>query len=267
MKPKALRLWAAFGISIAPALPAVPLTITQRHILVNDVYLDGAGPFRFVLDTGAQSSSVRTSLAEKIGLKPAYRVENESVGGVRYVPVGLIDSVTLGGRTATHIEMLIHPLEAVREVDPHVEGVLGQNFLARFNYLLDIRGRRLSFPDPLAGTSSPGEAIPFTRVADRMVVRAADMHLVLDSGAGLLVLFHDRKDLHDTGLTGRAAAVTGAANIRIAQLSRLQIGERTLKNLPAAVIPQAQPAADGLLPLTLFDAVYVNNAASYVILR
>jgi len=33
------------------------------------------------------------------------------------------------------------------------------------------------------------------------------------------------------------------------------------------VIPQARAGSDGLLPVTLFESVFVNNVEGYVILR
>ncbi len=262
MNRNAVPLLTTFWLSITPAMAGIPLTIAQRHILVDQIYIDGAGPFRFALDTGAQSSSLRTDVAARIGLKAEYRVETESVGGVRYLAAGVAKKVTLGNHSAIEVEMVIHDLDAARQIDPGIEGVLGQNFLARFNYLLDMRDRLLSFEN-----SRAGDRIPFSLVSDRMVVRAGEMALVLDSGCGDLVLFHDRKDLKETGSVTEEAAVTNVSNVRVARLPKLRVGERIWTNVQTAVVPGGGSGADGLLPFTLFDSVYVNNAGSYVVVR
>jgi hypothetical protein len=247
---------------VAAMVSDVPLRITQRHLLVDQVYVDGAGPFRFVIDTGAQSSSIRADVAARIGLRAAYRVENESVGGFRYLPAAVASRISLGQWPAEHVELVIHDLDAMRLVDPRVQGVLGQNFLSRFNYLLDVRGRRLSFEEEPAG-----ERIPFRRVSDRMVVRSGDMSLVLDSGCGDLILFHEREQLRETGTMMKVAAVTAAPDVRMGLLPKLRVGERVLKNVQTAVLPQTSSSSDGLLPLTLFNSVYVNNDGNYVVVR
>jgi predicted aspartyl protease len=253
-----LAFW--FSITLAHA-GAVSLKIVERHILVEQVYVDGQGPFRFILDTGAQSSAIRTDVARKIGLNAVYQVETLSVGGRRYLPAAIVNQLRLGNQVGGGVEMVIHDLDAMKTVDPHVEGVLGQNFLAKFNYRLNLRGRQLSFDE-----AGDGVQIPFTRVADRMVLRSGNMSLVLDSGAGDLVLFHD-----PAGLKGAAemdaSAVSPAGKVRVGRLPILQVGERTLRNVRAAVIPGAAGGSDGLLPVTLFDSVYVNNAAGYVVVR
>jgi hypothetical protein len=63
------------------------------------------------------------------------------------------------------------------------------------------------------------------------------------------------------------SAVTGIADVRLSLLPNLKVGERTLKNIPAAVLPRAETGTDGLLPLTLFDTVYVNNTSGYVVVQ
>jgi len=241
---------------------AIPLRLAGRHLLVDGVYIDGAGPFRFVLDTGAQSSSLRTDVAERLGLRASFRVEAESVGGKRWLPGGIAGKVTLGNHSAVQVEMVIHDLDAMRLVDSRVQGVLGQNYLARFNYLLDVRGRSLSFRD-----DGEGERMPFRRISDRMVLHAGGLDLVLDSGSGDLVLFHDCGAGLKAGPLMRVAAVSDAGEVRMGRVPTLRVGERVLRNVPAAVIPQARAGSDGLLPVTLFESVFVNNVEGYVILR
>ena len=68
------------------ATAAVPLTARHGRPVVDGVYVNGHGPFRFLLDTGAQSSQLDVRLAREIGLVAAYRVELVSAGGVRKVP-------------------------------------------------------------------------------------------------------------------------------------------------------------------------------------
>jgi hypothetical protein len=48
---------------------------------------------------------------------------------------------------------------------------------------------------------------------------------------------------------------------------RLRIGDREVRPPAAAFAPDSAVGADGLLPASLFPAVYVSNSAAYVILE
>jgi len=111
------------------------------------------------------------------------------------------------------------------------------------------------------------DRIPFRRVSDRMVLHAGNLDLVLDSGSGDLVLFHECGIGGKAGPPMRVAAVSDAGEVRIGRMPTLRVGERVLRNVPAAVVPQAGTDSDGLLPVTLFESVFVNNVEGYVILR
>jgi hypothetical protein len=54
--------------------PFVKLEILGGRPVVSRVFLNGQGPFRFLLDTGAQSNQVETSLARKLGLTASFQV-------------------------------------------------------------------------------------------------------------------------------------------------------------------------------------------------
>lgn len=69
------------------------IQLTEARILIQ-THLNGQGPFQFVLDTGAELSGVKTSVAQRLGLRP---VRQARLNG-RSIPVYAIDEMTLGGQ-------------------------------------------------------------------------------------------------------------------------------------------------------------------------
>ncbi|HUQ95187.1 MAG TPA: retropepsin-like aspartic protease [Bryobacteraceae bacterium] len=141
-----------------PAQPVVRLRAAGPYFLVDGIHVNGQGPFRFLLDTGAQSTAVTPQLARKLSLRPTYRVEVVSVNGVVNAIGTKVSDVTLGSAKALGAEVLWYDLSAVQRVDPTMDGVLGQSFLGRFRYSIDVRKRLLKIEEEAPRT---GMRIPF----------------------------------------------------------------------------------------------------------
>lgn len=89
--------------------------------------------------------------------------------------------------------------------------------------------------------------------------------LVLDSGAARLVLFGVEPDI---ALGGKNVlrTVAGSQEIGIVSSKALIIEGRTFWRGDAVAIPKrAEQGVDGLLPLSLFKAIYVFNSEGYVV--
>jgi predicted aspartyl protease len=73
------------------------------------VMVNGRGPYRFVLDTGASSSAISRSLARRLHLpRTGERAEIAGVGGVEDAPIVTVRSWSVGGRALTgrHLPVL-----------------------------------------------------------------------------------------------------------------------------------------------------------------
>ena len=71
-----------------PPEPAVKLHMLMGRPVVDGVFLNGQGPFRFLFDTGAQSNQVQASIARKLGLTPIFQTKMDTVSGAIYVAGG-----------------------------------------------------------------------------------------------------------------------------------------------------------------------------------
>src|SRR5580704_11540667 len=166
---------------------SVKLQIHDGRPVVDGVYVNGHGPYRFLLDTGATLNHLEPKLAESIGLKATFHTELRSATGV--TPVSGRDGMTvsLGSARAEGQTFLFAGLDAVHQFASDIHGILGEEFLSRFDYLLDVRAERLTFGK--LEVEGPGTRTPFRTVEGRPVVSTSLGLLVLDSGARLMVRF------------------------------------------------------------------------------
>jgi predicted aspartyl protease len=273
-----LCLIYAPGVWVVRAEGGARLRLLAGRLPVVPVYLNGEGPFDFLLDTGTNSTIITPALAARLGLRPDGGVTLITVAGQTDVPRARLGRVEVGGYAATDVEALVSGLEPLSELDPRVRGVLGQNFLGRFNYTLDYDGRTVEFE----GAAAPpeGARVRFDVEEGKLVVGAfcdapapRALRLVLDAAATGLVIFDDaRRGLADV-LSAQAATLmlteSGVVEARLARLPSLRVGDSRLRDVPVALLrdhaPRDARSEDGLLPTSLFRAVYFNHAGGYVI--
>jgi predicted aspartyl protease len=273
-----LCLIYASGAWVVRAEGGVRLRLLGGRLPVVPVYVNGEGPFDFLLDTGTNSTVVTPALAARLRLRPSDSVTLITVAGQRDVPRASLGRVEVGGRAAADVEALVSGLEPLSDLDPRLSGVLGQNFLERFNYTLDYGGRNLEFES--GGAPPAGERVPFAVEEGKLVVGAVcdapaprALRLVLDAAASGLVIFDDARRGLARILSPHAAALmlteAGGVEARLARLPALRVGDSHLRDVPVALLPDPPRrdarAEDGLLPTSLFRAVYFNHAAGYVI--
>ena len=129
MKPMipSLALIALAIFSTAGAIAAVPLTpISDGHLLV-PVFVDGKGPYPFMLDTGADTSGVYQWFADEARLKPT---------GTSIATSGMTGTVNMREYRVASFKMDGHVLRGVtayalpnRHDGAKIAGVLGNDFM------------------------------------------------------------------------------------------------------------------------------------------
>jgi predicted aspartyl protease len=224
----------------------------------------------FALDTGAAGTTVTPELADRLGLTPVTTAAITTLAGRATVGVVLLPSVRVVGRPErVQVHAAVHDLTELRRLAPDAEGILGQDVLARYDYLIDYARARLEL-----GTFEPppqGVALPLTWSGGRPVVhlrgRDATHGFVLDSAAN--ALFVDAAAATDALGTApplglrRATMRThvGEAVVMVELHGRvdftgLPLPGLELVRLPATLWPHAPEV--GLLPTTVFSQVYVS---------
>ncbi|HVP00632.1 MAG TPA: retropepsin-like aspartic protease [Bryobacteraceae bacterium] len=246
-------------LAAGPACAGIRIQIARGHPIIDGIYVNGHGPYRFMVDTGATLNHLDLAMAQSIGLKPTFRTELTASSGTAIVTGASGIRVTVDTLQADEQTFLFAGLDVVHRVHPDVQGVLGEEFLSRFDYLLDLRGKRIEF-----GKQELEEAktrVPFQTITGRPVVPTSLGNLVLDSGASLLTLF----GVQAAAVTRELITMTGSVKVGMVA-SKLIIDGRMFWHGRAVTIPHsAESGATGLLPVSLFKAVYVCNSEQYMV--
>ena len=109
------------------------------------VTINGRGPFMFLLDTGANRSTVGSILAARLNLPTVAKAMMVTPTGDETQPVVRIDSMSIGAVRKAELLASEIPSSRLQAVVPDIEGIIGQDFLSTSNYTIDYRKKRLTW--------------------------------------------------------------------------------------------------------------------------
>jgi len=264
------RFAAAFTLSIALPVSAaheVDFRLAGKHLVIVPVLVEGQGPYEFLLDTGSTISVVDRELARALGLTPLQHTVMRTASGTERAPIARLNRLQVGSQSTETVLVLCSELSSLRSLDAGIRGILGFNFLSRFRYLLDYKAKRLLFePGQVEGAR-----VPFDGRARSIVLTVDGLRLLLDTGASGLFLF-DREGLDIEPDRRGVRRLTTSTGRRIAEsgwIASLDIGGESFRRVPVTLVTQTglEARADGLLPGTLFDAIYFDHGTNVVVLN
>jgi hypothetical protein len=277
--PAAVLLLISAGCTMLHAASEVRFQLVRDALILIPVTANNAAPVYFVLDTGADTTTVDSTLAKRLGLAVLGSAQQTSLTGSESVTVSRLQNLTVAGVRVDALPVLVEDLEVLRQIDKRIAGIVGQDFLSRFNYLLDYERRVVRIEDgDEMWAAMDGDELPLQAAGHRMMVAAeaeakgsAKVRLILDSGANGLVLMGPASSaVHcDIGHLGMEMSAVGETAMRFGRIDRLTVAAEDLRDLPVALLVEAPVAqvGDGLLPTVLFRTVYVNNARGFVMLN
>ncbi len=264
-------------------LTRVPFRLVSNFAIIVPVYINGAGPYDFLLDTGTTITAIDRSSATKLHLTP---VGNGVVASlVQKIPVqiGVAQTIRFGPTEVTNIEVLIRDLNGLRAADSSITGVLGQNALETVDFLIDYQHKylqvdndgalarsmggikhsivRIPLPDK-SGYSNPALCV------DVLDSASCKRVLLLDSATASLVLFGSNGEFGTPtrrGLVRDAAGVNKPTAVYAVHLCLQELCQ-TLE-AQRADFSDEDSRVQGLLPTNLFTKLYVSNKGGYVILN
>jgi predicted aspartyl protease len=196
MAKAALDIFTAFrGVEVgqidAPAQPA-PLALTKiLGLLFTEVTINGQGPFRFLVDTGATQTVVSEKLATKLGLKKIATNIMHGVGGDGKAdsPVFRADSVKVGDVTVKNLPLgtLSNPV-----LDQILDGIIGTPMLADFVITIDYPRSRIELAKkaPETGTVIPVWLFSGLMLTSVEVNAQHKGNFLIDTGADSTLLAH-----------------------------------------------------------------------------
>jgi hypothetical protein len=103
-----------------------------------EVFINGQGPFNFVVDTGADRSALSTTLAARLALERGPDVMLHGVGGSALTPTAKVPLMVAGDSKMKDAELPVLPPERLG-----VDGLLGVDMLEDRNVIMDFRRKRL----------------------------------------------------------------------------------------------------------------------------
>ena len=146
-----LAALGAAAMTTAEAEPQVPLSEAEVIELQRErferltvpVTIKGQGPFRFLIDTGAQATVVSRTLADRLELTERDQATLVGMASTRPVETAVIPDFGLGSRTFT---IRIAPLVEGAHIGD-ADGILGVDSLQDQRVLFDFVNRRISVAD------------------------------------------------------------------------------------------------------------------------
>lgn len=142
-------LWAGCRFSGEPAETSLPADSAEVSFemggpggaaIVVPVHVNGAGPFQFVLDTGATMTCLDEELADSLGLsdEPGVFGQGASVQSSGRLRIVGVDSLRVGEVRASDLSACALNLESLQQVGFEPDGLLGLNFLRSFRMTVDF---------------------------------------------------------------------------------------------------------------------------------
>lgn len=296
--------WLAFFIlssAIAPAFPAethCPGNIAEvslRHIsgyqMLVQVSVNNSDLSDFLLDTGTQTTILDQSLAKNLNLNTQGLAALEGIGFQNSATIARVDELAVGANRIADVRVLVSNLGSVNSSGLQIKGILGEDFLRRFDMLIDntrgllclddtglmrsgMTGQRISLlptPNTATGDASANSLIMSVRLLGGTKV----VRLALDSGSDAPFLYAPSKILAGGAIQGHLRIGRGAngelrwlatlppQEIIIGGNNRSEVSFLTMRN---ELKVSRVAAYDGLLPTGLFRSIFVSRSGEFAVL-
>jgi Flp pilus assembly protein TadD/predicted aspartyl protease len=218
----------------------VPIDFTEGRLPFVSVTVNGKGPFRFVIDSGAGFVVVSDDLARKLKIRPiASGGTSRGVSGSGKFPIvyGILDRLSLGELTIENVPTYIRKVQDAERTK--VDGYIGLSVLSNFMVAVDFERRVLELRPsgtPAAPAADGDIAVPYRLTNGGMMSVRADigkdvpLNFIVDTGATSTVVSqraYERFNLAEKQHKGVTVRVVGAGgvteNVPIVVLDRLEI--------------------------------------------
>lgn len=174
---------------VVAAEPDVPETVidTGRNVFEHvtaQVMINGQGPYRFLVDTGANTSCVSQELAAALDLPRGRALRVHTIVGPRSRASVTIDTLEIGNRLRRNVAAPVLPMSAFG-----LDGVLGIDWLKGQRLVFGFQGRKLEITKSKQDTSAQGRVVvPARRKSGQLTIVDADLNgrkisAMIDSGS------------------------------------------------------------------------------------
>lgn len=162
---------ATVVLTSAVTVPLLASQVGRAPLPVIEVLVNGKGPFRFGVETGANFIAISPAIAESIGLKP--------VGGTPDYPEYRVDSVRIGNALFTGM-----PMSGEGRASG-VVGLLGLPFWANVLLTIDYPANQLTISRDTLPAPDGKTVVSLSRVEDfwglPLSIAGQPLHAILDT--------------------------------------------------------------------------------------
>lgn len=240
------------GTLFAAEPVVVPFEELPSGHLVVPCTIDGHGPYRFVVDTGANAFVIDPDLAKELGIDLAtasHQKAHAADGAPVSVPVVTLRDVRLGTRTLRRTESVVTDVDTLVG-ESGVLGILSQDMFAGDRLEVHFSLHELRVLD----AHDDATALPLARLRGGLSgTRLSNgLTVIFDLGAAISVLNSAGAALLGAAqaepIAGDASGLTGAIDTSAwVQLPPIDLGDRT----PGGVVP--------VVDLGLFDVLRLRD--------
>jgi predicted aspartyl protease len=120
----------------------------DKPLILLETMVNGKGPFRFVLDTGAGGTIISPELAKKLDIKSEKRDGERAVGagGNLDIQFGSLKSLAIGETQVKNLNVGIMDLTGIsKAIETDIDGIVGYNFLTKFRVTIDYPKSTVTF--------------------------------------------------------------------------------------------------------------------------
>lgn len=209
------------------------------------VLVNGRGPFRFMVDSGADRSVVGSELAARLALPPGPSLTLHDMAGTRRIATVRLNRLRVGGSETRGMSV-----PALAEAHLGAQGLLGIDALAGQRVMLDFEAKTITVQDtrqPPPRSSANEIVITAIRRKGQLIMTEAsvgrhDIHAVIDSGAEVTIgnaalreaVFRNRRKPPAT-MPATLISVTGQTiDADMIVLPELKLGGLTFRNVSIA---------------------------------
>ncbi|MFW9914852.1 MAG: aspartyl protease family protein [Candidatus Thorarchaeota archaeon] len=125
----------------------------ESHLVEVPVFINGKGPFEFIVDTGAGATVVTPQLADKLRLSPSSPEEILAVapGGSGGVHLTVLKNFAVLSVVQQDVTAVIMNMKRVTPRSSLIRnGILGFTFLKELEMIIDYPAKKIAFNDKLA---------------------------------------------------------------------------------------------------------------------
>lgn len=275
-----LALPATLAAQVPQSNDIINFRLRDGYLILVQTRINGVGPFDFLLDTGTTRTVIDPDLARQLQAPVIGEVSLTGVLHVRRDDLVRLEDVRLGEASLAGVGAAVDKLTRQKMLAPGIRGVLGEDFLSKFDILIDYKQRWLRFGDaPPAGERCRFETIgqyhgsPTTNrlliTAEFVEVSAARVQLQLDTAAKIPELFPVNQDsLSSQPWGGSMATSSGANGATVYSDVTVKIGTTMVRGMD---VVQSRHAiafdAAGLLPAAIFRRIYISHSGGFVVLN